>query len=337
MSDGFRPLAVVCALPRVPTRILLKATFGANMAKPRLIITEPVWQNFSSMYREARIVGEAKTGMEASHHLTATLYFGISALEAFLNQRMRLHLKGMPEEEIFERLRKPTFTTKIKKWPGELLGAPVDLRPETLGKLIHYNDVRGALTHPKHADHRDYEPLEILEPLEVVDLVAEYISQFLLTAGEPFHYWLWGWNYLCPNKDGHQIALLPEGQIVFSMNALSFRHKFSSPDYAGSNETWRHTHMRGYAAYANVARYLDGIEHCEPKDHRFPLQPKLCRRWWDPAHHATCGHVTDIAIQHAVEYNPYDEWRAEAAFLRVQQMNTFQRIGYFLKFILTGK
>jgi hypothetical protein len=307
------------------------------MAEPRLIITEPVWQNFSSMYREARTAGEAKTGMEASHHLTATLYFGISALEAFLNQRMRLHLKGMPEEETVERLRKPTLVTKIKKWPKEMLSVPVDLRPETLGKLIHYNDVRGALTHPKHSDHRDYEPLEILDPMEVVDSITEYISQFLLAADEPFHYWLWGWNYLSPSKDGHQIALLPESQIVFSMNALGFPRTPGFPMYANSNDAWRFTHMCGYAAYANVARYLEGADHCEPKDHRFPFQPKLCRRWWDPNHHATCGHVTEEAIRYAVDYNPFEESRVDAAVARVQQMSRLQQIGHLFKFLFTGK
>jgi hypothetical protein len=44
-------------------------------------VVNPAWQNFSSMYREAVAAGEAKTGMERSHHLTAALYFGISALD----------------------------------------------------------------------------------------------------------------------------------------------------------------------------------------------------------------------------------------------------------------
>lgn len=307
------------------------------MPEPRLIITEPAWQNFSSMYREAKTAGEAKTGMEASHHLTATLYFGISALEAFLNQRMRLHLKGTPEEESVERLRKTTFVTKIKKWPKEVLDVPIDLRPETLGKLIHYNDVRGALTHPKHTDHRDYKPLEVLDPMEVVDYIAEYISQFLLAAGEPFHYWLWGWNYLSPSKDGHDIALLPESQAVFSMNALGFPRTPGSPMYADLSDAWRLTHMRGYAAYANVADYLEGLNHCEPKDRRFPYQPKLCRRWWDPEHHAMCGHATEEAIRYAIDYNPFEESRVDAAVNRMQQMNRLRRIGHIFKFFFTGK
>ncbi|BAV96204.1 hypothetical protein [Lysobacter enzymogenes] len=307
------------------------------MVDPRIIVTEPAWQNFSSMYREAKTAREAKTSMEVSHHLTATLYFGISALEAFLNQRMRLHLMGATEEDIVEKLRKETLIKKIKKWPKQILGASINLRPETLGKLIHYNDIRGALTHPKHFDHRDYEPLEELNPFDVVDSIAEYIAQFLLAANEPFHYWLWGWNYLSPSKDGHDIALLPESQIVYSMHALGFPGMLGSPMSAVSNDTWRHTHMNGYAAYANVAKYLEGISHCEPKDRRFPFQPKLCRRWWDPSHHITCGHASQEAIQSAIDYNPYEQARLDAVIDRMQQMSRAQRISYIFKFFLFGK
>ena len=45
-------------------------------------IPYPPWQNFSSMFREAITAQEARTGMEKSHHLTASLYFGIAALRA---------------------------------------------------------------------------------------------------------------------------------------------------------------------------------------------------------------------------------------------------------------
>jgi hypothetical protein len=67
---------------------------------------DPPWQNFSSLFREAITARDAKTGMERSHHLTASLYFGIAALEAFLNKKMRDRLKGtMSEEGIFDTLR----------------------------------------------------------------------------------------------------------------------------------------------------------------------------------------------------------------------------------------
>ena len=47
----------------------------------------PAWQNFSSLYREAVTASACETGMERSHHLTASLYFGIAAIEAFLNEK----------------------------------------------------------------------------------------------------------------------------------------------------------------------------------------------------------------------------------------------------------
>jgi len=302
------------------------------MTEPRLIITEPGWQNFSSMYREARTAGEAKTGMEASHHLTATLYFGIAALDAFLNQRMRLHMRGESEKEIIDKIRRPSIVEKLKKWPKEILGSSVPLRSETLGRLVYYNDVRGMLTHPKHVDHRDYEPLEILDPMEVVDSVAEYIAQFLLLAGEHFRYWLWGWNYLCPSRDGHQIAPLPESQIVFSMHAMGFPRTPGFPMPANSSDAWVLENMRGYAGYKKVADFLEMSGHCEPKNPQFPYQPKLCRRWWDPDHQATCGHVTDEAIRRAIE----DE-QIDSAVAKVERMTRVEKIRYLLNFIFPGK
>jgi hypothetical protein len=114
-------------------------------------LVEPLWQNFSSLYREAITAQDAKTGMERSHHLTASLYFGIAALEAFLNKQMRDRLKAYnsEEEEILNILRKPSVLSKIKKWPQEILGRPMPLREETLTILCDFNEIRGDLTHPK--------------------------------------------------------------------------------------------------------------------------------------------------------------------------------------------
>src|ERR1019366_7535802 len=124
-------------------RILLRlhmSTWAAN----------PTWQNFSSLFREAVTAQEAKTGMEKSHHLTASLYFGVAALEAFLNDKMRAHLKATKsEEEIFDVLRKGRIISKLRKWPTELLGKQLNLNDGTLDLIAVFNDVRGDLTHPK--------------------------------------------------------------------------------------------------------------------------------------------------------------------------------------------
>ena len=104
----------------------------------------PAWQNFSSLFREASTAREANTGMERSHHLTASLYFGIAALEAFLNEKMRSHLKPtQTEEEIFDVLRKGQIVGKLKNWPTQILGKPLDLADGTMELLTDFNDVRG--------------------------------------------------------------------------------------------------------------------------------------------------------------------------------------------------
>jgi hypothetical protein len=272
--------------------------------------------------------------MEASHHLTATLYFGVSALEAFLNQRMRAHLAGQPEGKIFEILRKATLEKKLKDWPMQILGMQPELRPETLPRILAYNGMRGALTHPKHRDHRDYEPLETLDSMEVVDSVAEYVSQFLHGEGKPFPYWLWGWNYLNPGRDGHEISLLFESQIAHSMYSLGFPQTPGFPLFASAFDAWRDTNLRGYDAYARVARFLAGLDRCEPKHPRFPHQPKLCRRWWDPEHHQSCGFVTSEAIVVARSFD--DEVETRATVREFRAMGRLGRIWWLLK-TLVGK
>ena len=151
----------------------------------------PVWQNFSSLFREATAAQEATTGMERSHHMTASLYFGITALQAFLNQKMRAHLNGIKsEEEICDVLRKGKIISKLKEWPVELLGEALQLNNGTMDLITVFNDVRGDLTHPKTHGHDIYTRLETLDPSSVIDCVAEYIVRFSEAEGTRAPYWV---------------------------------------------------------------------------------------------------------------------------------------------------
>ncbi len=261
-------------------------------------IVAPVWQNYSSMYREAITAKEATTGMERSHHLTSSLYFAISALEAFLNQKMRKHLsKTHDEKQIYDRLRRGKITDKLKKWPDELLGKPLDLRPDTMGMISLFNDVRGDLTHPKTTGHQTYRTLEQVDPDSVIDVVAEYIAQYHHARGDQFHYWLWGWNYINPTQNQHEIMIINEQQFVHSMRALGFNVDSMSPS---ASEAFQKRFMSGYAGWRELADGLYELDRCEPKFVAFPYQPKLCRHWWTKEHHRTCGHVTREALDEAI-------------------------------------
>jgi hypothetical protein len=259
--------------------------------------TNPAWQNFSSLFREATDAQAAKAGIEKSHHLTASLYFGITALEAFLNQKMRSHLlASKPEEEIFQVLRQGEIMSKVNEWPSHLLGKSLALRPETVDLISFFNDVRGDLTHPKTHGHDIYGKLETVDPGSVIDAVAEYIVRFHEAQGTRFPYWLFGWNYLNPRQNIHEITLLNEQQFSLSLLALGFRIPAGAYQEA---EAWRRRHLTSFESYTAIRQALGGLDRCEPKLDRFPLKPILCRRWWTAEHHRSCGHVTDQALDYA--------------------------------------
>lgn len=260
----------------------------------------PSWQNFSSLYREAVTAHEAKTGMERSHHLTASLYFGIAALEAFLNGKMRDQLKASKSaEEIFNILRKGKILTKIKKWPNELLGKPLDLKPDTLDLLTDFNDIRGDLTHPKTSGHDIYAKLEAIEPSTVVDTVAEYMVKFHEVEGTRYPYWIFGWNYLNPRPNSYEIFIINDQQFCFSLQAIGFQVPAAA--YAEA-EAWRNRYLGTFEGYTAMREALSTLDRCEPKFDRFPFKPVLCRRWWSSEHHRSCGHVTEEAIDFARNY-----------------------------------
>lgn len=256
--------------------------------------TNPSWQNFSSLVREATAASISKTGMERSHHLTAALYFGIAALEAFLNERMRAYLKpSKTDQEIFDRLRKGQIIAKLKKWPLELLGKPLGLGDDVMDLLTLFNDIRGDLTHPKTHGRDIYAKLEDIDPTDVVCAVSEYIVRFHEAAGTHYPYWIFGWNYLNPRPNSYEIFMINDQQLSFSLQALGFQVPAAAHFEA---ENWRSRYLGTYQGYRTLRDALGNLKRCEPKFARFPHKPVLCRRWWTPEHQQTCGNVTPEAI-----------------------------------------
>lgn len=258
----------------------------------------PPWQNFSSLFREACAACDAGTALEKSHHLTASLYFGIAALEAFLNQQMRTYLASSANEaDIIDRLRKGRFISKLKRWPLEITGQSVSVDPKILELIELCNDVRGDLTHPKTIGHDIYQRLFDLEPMSIVDAVAQYIVCFHEAQKARYPYWVFGWNYLNPRRDAYEIILINDQQFCHSLAALGQR--VPAWEY-GRAEAWKDKHLATLDGYVSIRNALRQAAHCEPKASRFPFQPKLCRRWWVAEHHRTCGSVSQDSIAEAI-------------------------------------
>jgi len=254
----------------------------------------PTWQNFSSLVREAATASAVKTGMELSHHLTASLYFGVAALEAFLNERMRESVKSQKsEEEIFDVLRKSQIIAKLKKWPEQILGVPLALGDEVMELLVDFNDIRNDLTHPKTHGHDIYRRLETIDPTKVVAAVAEYIVKYHQAAKTRYPYWVFGWNYLNPRPDSYEIFIINDQQFSFSLQTLGFQVPAANHFAA---EAWSDCHLGTFDGYLAVKAALDRLSHCERKLPHFPHRPVLCRCWWMKEHQQTCGNVTKEAI-----------------------------------------
>jgi len=261
--------------------------------KPCPYPVDPSWQNFCSLYREACTADEVVTAVEKSHHMMAALYFGISAVEAFLNGQMRKHLRDTQSpEEVLQALRQTRFRKKLKEWPTEITKQPLLVPADALELISLCNDIRGDLTHPKVPNHEIYEDLLEIGPADVVDAVAKYIVAFHQAQGTTYPYWVFGWNYLNPRTDAYEIIVLNEQQFCHSLASLGFRVAMQWPDY----DEWTRRYMGSLDGYAAIRTALLGMERCEPKYVRFPHQPKLCRRWWTTEHHKTCGHASREAI-----------------------------------------
>ena len=268
----------------------------------RIWVLEPTWQNFSSMYREAVCAQEATTGMEISHHRMAALYFGIATLECFINREMTRFdmLRDVDHEDIHKKLRSSKISLKerLENWPKLITGKDLELRPETLPRIVAINALRGQLTHLKNYWSDIFDDLRRTDPMEVLDLVAEYIIAFYRVKGELFPYWVWGWNYLNPSRGGHEIALMPYTQFFHSLRSLGY--PFKSNTMYGIEAREREI-LSSFEGYQQVATFLRSMDRCEPKWDLAPYQPKLCRRWWEPAHQQTCGGVTQAAIDRAIQ------------------------------------
>ncbi len=265
----------------------------SGRGKPCPYPVDPTWQNFCSLYREACTTDEVVTAVEKSHHMMAALYFGISAIEAFLNGQMRAHLRGTKSpEDVLKLLRSAKFRDKLKEWPIEITKQRSLVPAEALELITLCNDIRGDLTHPKVANHEIYEDLLEIGAADVVDAVAKYIVAFHQAQGTTYPYWVFGWNYLNPRTDTYEIIVLNEQQFQHSLSALGCRVRMQWPDY----DEWMRMYMGGLEGYEAIRTALLGMDRCEPKWVRFPHQPKLCRRWWTTDHHKTCGHASPGAI-----------------------------------------
>ncbi len=258
-------------------------------------IINPSWQNFSSMYREAVTAMDIKDEATKYHHLTASLYFGISFLEAYFNERMRtkLYKEGKKEDNIYYILRSTSIKDKLRKWPKLTTGKVLIISTQAEEIISLAIKIRGNLIHPKTRGHDIYEQLEKIDSDQYIFAVAEYCVKYCEVLDEFFPYWIFGWNYLNPSQAEFSLILENNQQFLFSLEALGFDNPAAD---AAKAEDWKRQNMISYEGYLNIHRRLKQLGHCEPR-RLTKYQPVLCRKWWHHEHIVTCG-----GLDHGKQY-----------------------------------
>lgn len=246
----------------------------------------PTWEHFSSLVREASEASEAPSEFHRNHHLRSALYFAIGAIEALLNREMRKHLvqTGVSEDAILSKLKKTAFREKATSWP-DLLCEKAYFPEGLLEALIEYNSLRGEVTHEKAKDHALYARLDTVEPQQLVRTTRDYFVGFYEAAGRSYDYWLHGWNFIGEGGDPRRPCLFGNQQFVIRLRHMGLD---GPSTLVHELEAWEREFMTTQDGFAAVSRALDGLD-CEPRDSRFEFMPRLCKRWSDDGHVASCG------------------------------------------------
>jgi hypothetical protein len=211
---------------------------------------DDVWQSFSSMFQEMSFANEATNDIARYHHLSACLLFGGCAIESYSNANMRKHLKSLEvaENKILKRLRYTALREKIETWPAEIYG--INLEKSDVEVLLDFLDLRNEVTHRKRVDHSLYKELDETNPVHFVEAIQRAFVMFYQGQGGSFPYWLLGWNFVGMSGDAAR--------------------------------AWEEQNMRGIAAFIRLKEvYYSKAPDIEPKSERFPMAPRLCKRWWD--------------------------------------------------------
>lgn len=243
-------------------------------------LIHPTWQSHASFFREIQIGKNEKTEFLRYHHLTSALYFGISVLEAFLNEKMREHMEaaGASQESVFETLRKTQFSKKFKRWPSRLTKKEIQISTDLKSKLLEYNDIRGHLTHPKTRGHDIYEKLDDLDFETLFLEVNEYLVNILEGMGVGFPYWLLGWNYVINDGTSISPGKINDGQFLHSLESFGIRTNAYMVVLA---DRWQKENMSSWEGYKKLWELMKTFPDIEPPDPDFEFKPRLCKKWWD--------------------------------------------------------
>jgi hypothetical protein len=200
-----------------------------------------------------RLAEEMGNDFLHAHHRVASLYFAITAVEAQLNQTIRLlrEKRSEDDEEIEWDIRHLNLEAKFRQLAKLANDSAVPLEAESVPTILNANRVRNELTHRKTWGY------------------------------ETYPYWLTGWNFVTRGNANGLFMKFDFFQVKVSLQQLGFP---GLPMSDSLGHQFRSTFLRDLAGYKRLASFLDNVGRCRPFDPRFPFTPVFCRKWWDVEH-----------------------------------------------------
>lgn len=239
---------------------------------------DPVWAHFSTMIQENFTFYKAKTDFDRHHASKSCLYFGVAAVEAFINQELRkiMHSKGCDENTI------STIISQSRKWKEKqewLKASPFSaiFEDEKYIAFCEYKKIRNEVTHSSRPDHLVFNYLEIANAEEFISLVQYILVKTCELQNTAFQYWMLGWNYVGCNHSELEPSLNNNLQSFYwSLKYMQIERVRNI-----SQDSFLKNCMTGCAAFTRLQAELDEYPFdIEPK-HPVLSPPRLTRCWWD--------------------------------------------------------
>ena len=239
---------------------------------------DPVWAHFSTMIQENHCFTESETEFERHRASKACIYFGVAAVEAFHNDKLRHLLQGMGhhEDDISEIVASPR--KRKEKWKLlESSSFGSIFSDKEYEKFREYKEIRNEITHPSRPDQLIFDYLEIVDTKKLTEIVKYILVKTCELQGDAFKYWMLGWNYIGFNKN--------EMEPTFAGNLQSFYWSLINMKLPGfvnfPQELFLKKCMTGHAAFMKLQAALDEYPfEIEPK-HLVFSAPRLTRCWWN--------------------------------------------------------
>lgn len=235
----------------------------------------PAWTNFSAMIQDNALFNETHTEFERHRTSKSCLYFGVAAVEAFINQELRdfMRSEGQSDDEILKVL--PGGKNKKKWLEKSLFGAIYyDTQHE---RFEYYKEIRNEITHPIRKDQLISDYISIIRPQEFVNVVKYILVKMCELQNKEFQYWMLGWNYIGFNHNnlepflGNNLNGFYHSLLAMRVEGYEFAYQMEFSD----------RYMKGYDAFLKLQKTLDDYPFDIEPERTHYKPPLLTRRWWD--------------------------------------------------------